>query len=439
MEYYIEDLTDEGLGVSKKDGKVYFVNGAKLFETVSIKNERISKNIIFADVDKVIRKSDASYYMEDADNIDKKEIFLKNPSATLKEIKYENQVSFKINNINSKLERIGKIEKKLDYFVKSDNIYNYRNKARFKIKEGKAGYFKGKSNELVEIDYCVLSSVNINNAFRNLKEVDKKYNIFKLLEKNFVSEIVFKEDINEKVYIFLKSLHNKSGVNLNELEKIAEIIKENSNEIEDVLISDRNIVMGIGKRKYNVKFNSFFQVNKFMNDKLYNEVVNILKEKENENQGKLNILELYSGVGSIGIYISEFAKSILGIEIVKDATKNAKENVILNNVKNAKYICYDAEKSINSYLNDKDILIIDPPRKGMEKAVIDEIAKSKIKDIIYVSCSPATLARDIKIFNEKGYELKKIVGVDMFPNTLHVETVAYLSKKEGNKYIKKAD
>ena len=303
------------------------------------------------------------------------------------------------------------------------------------------------------------------------KTLNKIINVKKenSLHKKEVLEVVLREDLKENIQIIfninyekIKEKNNKKVTNINEninlieddiIKLILELNKKNKLQIISGIVNyiDKkgktiskciygveDIVNNIGEYKFNISPFSFFQVNKYMTKKLYDVVKTYLKKVENykkitgKNLEKKNIklLDLYCGVGTISIYVNNEVDNIIGVEIVKSAIENANKNVELNNLdlKRFNYISSSADSKIDENLKNIDVVIVDPPRKGLEKNVITSISKNKVNDVIYVSCDPGTLARDLKLFTELGYMVSDIKLVDMFPNTMHVECVVLMSK-----------
>lgn len=470
----IIDITKEGLGVAKKDNKVYFIKNAIYGEVVSIKDEIKKGNIIYCKKDKTINKS---RHITDNDLV----LNILNPNANLKDLKYDTQLDLKKKMVENAVNRIGKIDNfKINKMVSCDEkyIYNYRNKTRFKIKNNMIGYFKPNTNKIVEINECILSSSGINLSLSILKKLisDIKNNELKNSINTFkIIEVTIKENYNNLITIEFevdkKDLNYKSEEYKNIFDKIVKLIKkEFTNELEKedfenketkyilanvvfkskykTIYEDKNenvkFLRKIGKYLFNVSTNSFFQVNKYMNEKLYNEVLESLDSIEkilnynNDTLSNKNMLELYSGVGSIGIYVNKYFKNILGVEVVKDATINSISNLELNKKVNNidsnkyKYITSKSEEIDSKLYSEIDVVIVDPPRAGLDKKVIENIVKNTIEYIIYISCDYGTLARDLKLFKENNYNICEFKLVDMFPNTTHIESVVIIKKEKIN-------
>ena len=268
-------------------------------------------------------------------------------------------------------------------------------------------YKKG-SNDIVEISNCSLVNVKINELIERLRRFINN-------NPNNLKEIVIKTSYyNETMIVFIGEVSNE--IVLNEFTDV-ESLFINSICLKNKFIKDR-----IGENDYFISKDSFFQVNSFNTINLYNEILRLVKGK-NIN----NVLDLYCGVGSIGIYVSKYVKNVVGVEVVDDAIEAAVENKKLNNITNISLKCCKVEECVNEF-SDIDLIIVDPPRSGLSKLVIDSILKINPKYIIYVSCDIMTMMRDLNALTSI-YTVGEFTPVDMFPNTFHVETVCLLCRK----------
>ena len=316
---------------------------------------------------------------------------------------YEKQLLYKIDKVKNIFQKYTNID--INPSIIKTTQYKYRNKITLQVKDGILGLYKENTHDIIPITKCLLVPDKLNSLINNLKEIN--------LSK--VKQIVLK-NIRENIMIQFIGTPNKD-----------EIIKKISNKVASIYIND-TLIKGLpflteelSQYKYNISPNSFFQINKEGTLAIYNTIKEYL-EKDNNH-----VLDLYCGTGSIGIYISNNCKKITGIEINKSATEDANKNIKLNNINNIKVINGD----VGTLLKDNqkyDSIIVYTPRSGLDKKTKETLLKIKSKKIIYVSCNPITLARDINILN-KEYQLQKITLIDMFPNTYHVETVSVLWHK----------
>lgn len=177
--------------------------------------------------------------------------------------------------------------------------------------------------------------------------------------------------------------------------------------------------------KLKVSTNSFMQVNKYLSSKLYEEAINAIDIKNK------NILDLYSGIGITSLIMAKNARSVTGVELNKEAVKDANTNKELNNIDNVTFLNMKAEDYIKKMPKDIDLVLVDPPRKGLDKKIIEVIGGSNIKEMLYISCNPATLGRDIKLLKEYDFKINKLTFIDMFPHTMHIETLCLISRLKG--------
>lgn len=396
----IEKLDYYGRGISRSSGKVYFIENALKDEDVSITLLKEKKKYCEAKLKEISNIS--------KDRIEAKcKYYNVCGGCQLMHIKEEKQEEFKKEKVEEILKKFLKYNKDVNDIVFSKN-FNYRNKVVLHVKDNKLGFYKNKTNELIEIDKCLLLNPVINDLISYLK--------------NYVEL----KDI-EKITI-------KVGNKTNEVMLIIDgsIAKyQNLLEIVDVLIINEKVITTkdyitsyIGNKKYIIKRNSFFQVNYDISTRMYDKVKDVIVKEKSKN-----VLDLYCGTGTIGIYISDVVSKITGIEVVSDAIESANTNKKINNVENIEFILGKVEDKLDFISNNNiDTVIVDPPRSGLHKKVIPILEKISPKTIIYVSCDPITMARDIKLLSN-NYELVEVTPYDMFPNTYHVECVAVMCVK----------
>lgn len=398
MEVFIERLDNFGRGICHIDGKVCFVSNALPNEVVDIEIIRSNRKYIEGKVLSYINKScdrleiKCPYY-SDCGGCQ----FLNYP------IKLENE--YKLNKVKGLIERIGNISSDKVVSINSSNEYYYRNKAVFHVANRKLGFYKEKSNDLVSIDYCFLLRKEINLILPKLKKI-----VFKSV--NDISEILVRVgNSNSNLAINFNGTVN----DLNELEKDVECIYVNNK-----LVYGTPLISRIGKYDFYVSIESFFQINALVVESLYQTIFDYVK-KSNSN----NVLDLYCGAGAIGIYVSSLAKNILGIDSSESNIRDANKNKKLNNVSHIKFVCSRVEDYIDKIIGKYDLIIVDPPRAGLYKKTIQYLNDIAAQNIIYVSCDPATLARDLQLLND-SYEVIEVKTFNMFPKTYHVESVCLL-------------
>ena len=407
----IIDILQDGRAVAKTESKTAFIEGAIYGEVCNIKVNNEKKNFFEAEKTKTLEKSPylrkppCPYYYECG-------------GCSIMDINYKSQIKLKKNLIKNALLKSAKI-KIDDIEILEGEEFGYRNKIRLQInKNGKLAYNKKYSNDLVEIKDCLLAKDLIRKNLEKIeeitKEITKKYPnsleeiTIRANDKEILLNIKIKD---EKIIPYIKNQYKNSTYNINLI-----------NKKETINISGKNhLVYNLLGKKFKITINDFYQVNDYMTEKLYKTAKDFLGENQ-------KVLDLFCGSATSSIAIND--DHVVGIEINKNAIKDAKENAKENGLKDYKFIAKNA-----NYIDDKfikkekiDAIVVDPPRAGLDKEIIKTIAKTKIKKIAYISCNPQTLARDIKRFQEKGYKLEKIKGCDMFSETMHVETVALLYK-----------
>ncbi len=394
----IERLDDLGRGICFKDNKITFVFNALPHEDVDIK---ITKETSKYNEAKVIK-----YNKKSIDRVDIKcPYYLECGGCDLLHLNYESELKFKKDKVTNILKKFANVDIS-DIKLISCNEFNYRNKATLKVKET-IGYYKKKSYEIVSIDNCLLLNNKINEVIKELKKYDLK-NIYEIVIRvNYKNEVMLVIKYNDNIDNSIKNIDVKTIVLFN----------------NDEFITIKGlgyIIDKIGDYSFIISPDSFFQVNSKCVRLLYDKVASYASLNGSEN-----VLDLYCGTGTIGIYLSKYCKSVLGVEINKYATNDAIKNKELNNISNINFICDDAK---NVEVKNIDVVIVDPPRSGLDIKTINYLINSKIKRIVYVSCDPITLARDLKIFSD-SYEVKDVTLFNMFPRTKHVESISLLERK----------
>lgn len=397
MQYKIEKLDNFGRGISHINNKIVFISNALEDEVIDATTTYSNKKFDEAKVNEIIEVSRMRIkpicpYFDICGG------------CNLLHMNYDDQLKFKYNKVKDIIFKYLKEDIKVNDVIYS-NQFNYRNKASFEVKE-KLCYKMRKSTNLVDINYCYLLDKNINDIVHVLNNLNLK-NI------NNITIRTGEEDIMVII----------SG---NPTQEIIDALKEKARSIyvNDKLVYGRsNIVSKIGNYEFFVSDKSFFQVNKYNVKNLYDKVLEYAELTGNEN-----ILDLYCGTGTIGIYLSKYAKSVIGIEVNEQAIFDANVNKNKNNIENISFIC-DTTSNINNIVNnDFDVIIVDPPRSGLDKNTINFLINSKAKRVVYVSCDIMTLVRDLNILKQ-DYDIREITPVDMFPNTYHVECVCVLKLK----------
>lgn len=399
----ITNLDHNGRGISKIDGKTCFIENALINEEVDIEITSEKKKYMCAKVKNIIKKSE--------DRVLEQCKYAKIcGGCNIMHINYDKQIEFKINKIKEIFNKFCKININIDEFIKSEQLF-YRNKITLHV-SNKVGLYKEKTNEIIEVDNCLICNKKINEIYNILNKIDLK-NIEKITIRSseITNESMVIFDINSDI-----DIQKYKDLLINNVTTF--IVKKNNHY--DTIFGKGFIYEKLNDLIFKISPDSFFQVNTLGAQKLYSKV----KEYLGKNN---NVLDLYCGTGTIGIFISDISLNVVGIEINKYAVCDANENKKINNISNIKFICDDSQNVLKNTNMNFDAVIVDPPRSGLSKDMINSIFKIEPKKIIYVSCDPITLARDVNLLIEK-YDFKKISLVDMFPNTSHVESVVLLEK-----------
>ena len=372
-------------------------------------------------------------------------------------LKYESQLKYKklmVEEVMRKIAGLPDIE--ISDVLASEDVYNYRNKIiePFSVYGNKiiTGFFKRKSHEVFEVDENILNSKLGNRIIKELKEILNKNKISvynEITHKGLLRNVMIRTNSNNEAMLVLIINSNKITENIKNLlfrlrEKIEEIksiyISLNSKKTNTV-IGEKNIFIygeesikeNLNGIEFHISPTSFFQINVKQAKRLYDIAINFF-----DNIDDKYIVDAYSGTGTIGMIMAKKAKKVYAIEIVKSASEDGEKTAKENGIENIEFINGSVEKELVNLINANkriDTIIFDPPRKGLEASIIDKVAELNLKEVVYISCNPSTFARDVKLFSEKGYTLKKLQAVDMFPQTSHIETVALLSKLDVDKHI----
>lgn len=397
----IEKLDDFGRGITHIDNKVVFVENALPNELVDIKIINDKKNFSEAKVEKYLKLS--------KDRIKSLcPYFDLCGGCNLLHLTYEHTLTFKQNKMKELLKK-NKInyDKEIE-IIKNNSPYYYRNKVSLKIENGKIGYYKESTHELIEIKECIIAKHSINEVIKNYKLLNLE-NAKLIIRSNYNDEILIIIETNEKEY-------NIELAKLKEKVKLVGIIYNNITIYGENFFYER-----MNGKLFKVSFDSFFQVNECMTNELFNLI------KKNIDKDSI-VLDLYSGVGTLGIIAASKSKEVYSMEIIKNAVLNGITNAKLNQVNNIKFMLGDVSKTIDKINFNFDTLIVDPPRKGLDKKSKEFILKHTPSKIIYISCDPNTLMRDLKEL-ENVYEINDFKIMDMFSYTYHVESFCVLKKK----------
>ena len=422
MELKVQKLVYGGKGIGRIGNKVYFVPFVLPEEIVKIKVIKEKKNFSEAFPLEIIKPNPIRIKPEC-------KYFSICGGCDYQHIPYEEQLNIKKEIFLELIERIGKIKLENIEIIPSKRQFFYRNRVQFKTKGEKIGFYKKSSNEIVDIDECILLKEDLYRLPPNLKNILFKMK-FSPLEIHFFSssknetlmKLIFPKKIKEFPF-YLKQIKNLLKI---DLKGIGLYFKNKKGNLERFKLYGKDFVIEeVGKYKYRVSMDSFFQVNIFQ----YENLIKLVKD-EIKGQFYKKTADLYCGVGLLTFPASEFSKEIIGIEISKSAVEDAKQNKLLNNVKNAEFYNLDIKKSVDLLKKENpELIIVDPPRTGIDKEFLKSIKDLKnLKKIIYISCNPSTLARDLNLLTENKFKIKNTKLIDMFPQTYHIETFTILEK-----------
>ena len=437
----ITDVTNEGSGVGKYEGMAVFVPLTAVGDIAKVKILKVKKSYVYGKLTELISESE--------NRIENNcPYFSKCGGCAFRHIGYKAECQLKYNKVYEAVKRIGGVDLKPQPILFGGDE-RYRNKAQYPVAQnGNVGFYAFHSHRIIECGDCLLQPFIFSNITNAVTEWVKENNISIYDEekhKGLLRHIyIRKAEITNEIMVALVINGNSLPFCNSLCERLKSVCGEDLKSVQlNINRDNTNVILGkecktlYGEDYINdilcgVKVRlsplSFYQVNHTMAEKLYG------KAKEYANPKGKTVIDLYCGAGTIGLSMANDAKSIIGVEIVPQAIEDAEFNAKANGIDNVRFICADASATAKKLASENvkcDVVIVDPPRKGCVKEVIEIIANNfKPERVVYVSCDPATLARDIKIFDESGYKLKEYTPVDLFPRTSHVETVCLLSKKE---------
>ena len=440
----ITGMTSEGYGVGRScDGVAIFVPNTAIGDKADVLIVKVLKNFCFGKLIDLVQPS------VDRCSIDCP-VFLKCGGCCYRHITYESELRIKEQKVKDSVKRIAGLDITIKPIIGADSTEHYRNKAQFplsKNKEGNVemGFYGYHSHRVVNTDTCLLQPKifdDIMAVVRNFLEKTNQPIYDEVTHKGLVRHLYMR--YGEKTGEIMVCLVT-NGDSIKGEEQLVNSLKENIPNLKSVILNSNkektNVIMGIkNKTLYGDKYitdnlcglnfrispNSFYQVNHNQAEKLYN------KAKEYAClSGEETLVDLYCGTGTIGLTMAKDCKKLIGVEIVPQAIEDAKLNAQNNGITNAEFICGDATKCaerLKKHNLKPDVVVVDPPRKGLTPDLIETINEMSPKRVVYVSCDSGTLARDLKIFKEKNFDINEITPVDLFPRTSHVECVALLNK-----------
>lgn len=445
FEIEITGQTHEGLGVGRVDGMAVFVQGAIAGEKVVAKIIKVMKNYAVARIESFMERSP-----------DRAEpfcpVYKRCGGCNLQHMTYERTLQFKRQVVIDNLERIGGLEGiQVEPVIGMETPKRYRNKAQYPVGPGKngpiAGFFAPHSHEIIECEECAIQHPVSDMAKKTVLEFMKANNIpaydettHKGLIRHVVTKVGFatcevmviivatRSDIPKKdrlISMLKKRIPGLESVVININDRPGNVILGTENKI---IFGRDSIEDRLGDIVFEISPLSFYQVNPVQTRVLYEKAVEYAGLKGDET-----VFDLYCGIGTISLFAALKAKKVIGVESVPEAVKSAMRNAARNNISNSEFYCGDAEDVVPKLYSQgmtADVVIVDPPRKGCDEVLLKTLIEMAPQRIVYVSCNPSTLARDMKVLHGSGYEPQKVQPVDMFPWTSHVETVVLMSRVE---------
>lgn len=434
-EEYVVDIIDygaDGEGIAKINGYTIFVIGGIKGEVCKIHILKALKTHAFAKIVEIVKASE-NRVVSDC------ETYGKCGGCDLRHIKYEETLKIKQEKVQNLVNKMLQNKINVSETVGMDNPTYYRNKAIFPIsKEKKVGIFAKRSHNIIPINECKIQTKRSQEIAKFIVENWKDTIYDENTGKGLLRNIMIREGFRTHEIMCVLVLSEKKDVNvkeiINKFPEIKTIVANINTENTNVVLGKENVVLygdgyiqdKLGDYIFKISPNSFYQVNPIQTEKIYNLAI---------SEAKLNqediLCDLYCGIGTIGIFASKYVKKVYGIEIVEDAIRDAKENAKINNIQNAEFIVGDVEKAFEKLLKENikpNVVIVDPPRKGLDNKTVENLKKLKLSRLVYVSCNPATLMRDLQEL-EKVYDIKKIIPVDNFCYSSHVECVCVMKLK----------
>ena len=439
----ITTLTNQGSGLGRYNEEVVFVDSAVPGDVLDVHIIKVSKNYAIGKINKVIKPS-ADRIVSDCD------VSTRCGGCAYRHMSYEAEKNEKKKYVGDILERIGGVKVKPEEILTIEKPEMYRNKALIPVgldEKGNVvtGFYSRKTHRIIDCDDCKLQMKEFSPIIKAVKRyiLENPVSIYdEKTHKGLIRHIYLRRGRNTGDIMVCLVIN---GDNIPKKQRLIELLTETDSNIKSIVLNvnreKTNVVLGnrtitlwgeetiediLCGLRFRISPLSFYQVNPEGTELLYKRA----KDYADLRDGEV-LLDMYCGAGTIGLSMADKAKQIVGVEIIPEAIENAKENAELNNIENTRFICDDASGAVKTLLSEgikPDVVVLDPPRKGCSRDVIDAVSKMNPERIVYVSCDVSSLARDCAIFRELGYETVKVTAVDMFPRTIHVETVALLKR-----------
>lgn len=443
----IEDMSQTGEGIGKADGYTLFVKDTVIGDLAEVKIVKAKKNYGFGRLMRIVEPSGKRV-------VPVCPIARQCGGCQLQMLDYGEQLRFKEDKVRNDLMRIGGFEDvPMEPIIGMEQPFRYRNKAQFPVgcdREGKAvaGFYAGRTHTIIPCRDCVLGAEangEILSGILGWMEENHIPAYDEMSGEGLVRHVLIRYGFTTGEFMVCLVI-NGAGLpakkalidKLCGIEGIRGITFSSNTRRTNVIMGDKDqkvwgdgyITDHIGKVKYQISPLSFYQVNPVQTKKLYETALEYAGLT-----GEETVWDLYCGIGTISLFLAQRAKQVYGVEIVPQAVEDARRNAELNGIENAEFYVGKAEEILPElYEKEKvraDVIVVDPPRKGCEESLLETMVQMKPERIVYVSCDPATLARDLKYLCGEGYEMVRVRAVDQFPMTVHVETVVLMSRVDG--------
>ncbi|MBR6424373.1 MAG: 23S rRNA (uracil(1939)-C(5))-methyltransferase RlmD [Oscillospiraceae bacterium] len=438
----VEGTTSEGLGVARHEGRAIFIKGAAEGELVRVSLTKVSASAVYGRLLEILEPSphrtvpDCPYYGRCG-------------GCDFRHVDYEEELRLKARRVRDALVRIGGLELESVSILGAERQEGYRNKVVYPVRQGpegpEIGFFRSRTHEIIPVERCRIQNPAADAARTAVLAWMERYRIRGYDEQTrtgYVRSLLIRTaDRTGQVLLCL-------SVNDAHLPRSRELVRD----LQEAVPGLETVVMSIHKKpgnavlgdrfetlfgpgfivdelcglRFRISAASFYQVNRDQAERLY-----ALAAEAAGLTGTETLLDLYCGTGTIGLSMAARAKRVVGVEIVPQAVEDARDNAARNGITNAEFFCADAAQAAERFAQageKPDVVVVDPPRKGLEEAVIDAVAQMEPGRVVYVSCDPATLARDLKRFAERGYAVQSVHAADLFPRCAHVESVVLMSR-----------
>ena len=438
----ITDLSYEAMGVAHLDGLTVFVTNALPGEIVSAKLLKVKKNFVFAKIEKIKKES------PDRIKVGLRQ-WVQTGLASLAHLKYDKQLEFKRQQVVNLLQKAHMEDVEVGQTLSSPEEIGYRNKGQVPVRtvngQLEIGFFRRHSHDLMPLTNFFTTDPEIDRVLLAVRDILRANKVPAYDEKNHKGEVryldVRRSKATGEIMVILVTLHKdfpqlaKVTKEISKIDGVTSVVLNHNPQKTNVILGKKDYLLWgndyimdkIGDVKFKISPQSFFQINSLQTPRLYQLAIDKAELKPDDV-----VIDAYSGIGTIGLSVANHVKEVRGMEVVKPAVEDANNNTTLNGIDNAHYVVGKAEEIMPKWAADglkTDVIFVDPPRKGLTPEFIEAAVKTGPEKIVYISCNPATMVRDLEQFKEAGYSFDRIDPVDMFPQTPHVEAVSVLKKK----------